>query len=477
MRLDCDKFGKVWQFQVLSSELTASRTTHLMPVIKDLPGVLVPRNSEQESWLKAHVAKLCHMDYPRFPGSQPVSFGVRDLTKLENEDYWVCEKSDGVRVLFLIHTDVTTKDQTLYIIDRHNTYRQLSGIFFPHHADPMMPLRNTLIDGELVIDVDPRTKKETLRLLTFDCLVVDDQNVMSRPLDKRYGRLTEWFYKPYAQMMRDHPHMAASQPFDIKVKEITFSYHIEKVFAVDIPALQHDNDGLIYTCVNTPYTPGTDPNIMKWKPPSENSIDFKLVLRFPPMRNQPDKPDFHAKPIFLLYVWCGDERGVPKYEQYDEMYVEDDEWEKLKASREQIDDRIVEVHWDPVVSHWRMMRFRDDKPNGNHKSVVENIIQSIVDGVEKEALLARSNAIRNAWKARHGQPQSSSVPQHPLAQQYPHAQQHPPPSMRPPPPPLPKSGPPPVQQHPAAADLRYGPLAQSPWSKVSGPAVVAGMKR
>ena len=47
----------------------------------------------------------------------------------------------------------------------------------------------------------------------------------------------------------------------IKVKEISFSYHVEKVFNVDIPALQHGNDGLIYTCVSTPYTPGTDSNM------------------------------------------------------------------------------------------------------------------------------------------------------------------------------------------------------------------------
>lgn len=68
---------------------------------------------------------------------------------------------------------------------------------------------------------------------------------------------------------------------------------------------------------------------MKWKPPSENSIDFKLILRFPPSQSNPAQPDYYAKPFFLLHAWCGDERGVAKYEQYDEMHVEDDEWEKL----------------------------------------------------------------------------------------------------------------------------------------------------
>src|ERR1700761_4885509 len=58
----------------------------------------------------------------------------------------------------------------------------------------------------------------------------------------------------------------------------------------------------------------------------------------------------------------------------------------MKSSGEQYDDRIVEVHWDPSVSSWRWMRFRNDKPNGNYRDTVENIVQSIMDGVEKDTV-------------------------------------------------------------------------------------------
>jgi mRNA guanylyltransferase len=81
-----------------------------------------------------------------------------------------------------------------------------------------------------------------MRFLAFDCLVIDDQNVMQRTLDKRYGvcvptfiskpitiridffsstqRLKLWFYKPYEKMIRDHPHVAENQPFGLVLQDL-----------------------------------------------------------------------------------------------------------------------------------------------------------------------------------------------------------------------------------------------------------------
>lgn len=37
-----------------------------------------------------------------------------------------------------------------------------------------------------------------------------------------------------------------------------FSYALEKMFNVVLPNLKHGNDGLIFTCRNSPYKFGTD---------------------------------------------------------------------------------------------------------------------------------------------------------------------------------------------------------------------------
>ena len=203
-----------------------------------------------------------------------------------------------------------------------------------------------------------------------------------RPLVKRYARLNQIF-KPFSEYVNWSMQKNLPQPpFQVKVKRMDLSYGIEHVLA-RMPELEHGNDGLIFTKLNSGYVFGTDQNIIKWKPPSENSIDFMLRLRFPPDPRVPSGmvPDLRAKPFFFLEEYGGDESrnagGGARYDLFDWLWIDDEEWEGMKSSGVQWDDRIVECVWEqgrgPPVSDdptlprppgWRIMRIRDDKQDG-----------------------------------------------------------------------------------------------------------------
>ncbi|GAA5976499.1 hypothetical protein JCM10908_005521 [Rhodotorula pacifica] len=371
-----------------------------LPVPDGLPGDRVADIDPEKYWtLRGHLNELCGIGgTSRFPGSQPVSFDLESLKLLEQEDFWVCEKSDGVRVLVLIVA--TGFGQEVYLVDRKNDVYQVYWLTFPHQDGEEFNHSNTVLDGEFVIDVDPVTGRHIPRLLVFDLLVLDSENVMHRPLEKRYGRLANYVVAPYKKFQAKVPEeVRANQPFEVILKKQELSYGIEAVFRDHVPKLLHGNDGLIFTSAEAPYTPGTDPKILKWKPPSENSIDFLLQLKFPARSDHPNEPDFLAKPMFMLMMNHGHEGN----HYFDIMEVPDDTWEEWKASGEQYDDRVVEVVWDWSRSTWKFMRFRDDKFEGNYKTVVTSIIKSIQHGVEAEQLVAHAGFIRKAWKMRQAQ--------------------------------------------------------------------------
>ncbi|KZV90459.1 hypothetical protein EXIGLDRAFT_720319, partial [Exidia glandulosa HHB12029] len=353
--------------------------------LEELLGPPVPPPTARR--LAQHTATLCHLKHDSFPGAQPVSFVKNDITRLQKKDYWVCEKSDGIRVLMLVICNDNAHE--VFLLDRNNTYR-----------NPARALGNSVLDGELLVD-------ETTRLLLFDCLVCDDQNLMGKPLISRYGRLQDWLLTPFERMLKEMPHLAKDMPFELGVKKMELSYGLPLVLHEYIPRLHHGSDGLIFTCVETGYVSGTDSTLLKWKPPSENSIDFKLELRFLPQQNGSQDTDSCSVPLCLLMVWCGKD----VYEYFDVLELDEAEWADMKASNSQYDDRIVEVHWDFERQRWKFMRFRNDKRNGNHRSTVDGILNSIQDGVKEDELIAAAPTIREAWKARErGPPNAQHAP-------------------------------------------------------------------
>lgn len=71
-----------------------------------------------------------------------------------------------------------------------------------------------------------------------------------------------------------------------------------------------------------------DPDRLKWKPPSENSIDFTLKLKFPALADDASVCDYTKKPLFMLFMNHG-QAGV---HYYDMMNVDDDTWETYVVS-------------------------------------------------------------------------------------------------------------------------------------------------
>ncbi|KAF9975355.1 Dcp1p-Dcp2p decapping enzyme complex alpha subunit [Actinomortierella ambigua] len=321
-------------------------------IIPDIPGVAV--DPRQEFALRERINRVVGQNGNRFIGAQPVSFTRQSIEALKNED-------------------------------QNNMW----------HND-------TIVDGELIVDREPNGQL-TMRFLAFDLLAVHGQNLIHKTFGSRLARMQQDFINPYKRMLQGaNPEFVRAQPFRVSVKEMQRSYGLLKMFNEIIPQLKHGSDGLIFTSAVAPYTLSTNEKMLKWKPPSENSIDFKVALEFPPNPHQPGTFDFSAKPRFMLGQW----EGGNNYSPFGEMIVSDAQWEQWKAANERLQGRIVEVVFSPQVQGWTFFRFRDDKLHGNHSSVVQKVVISIQDGVEKEELLNEIPHIRDAWKQREAQAQA-----------------------------------------------------------------------
>ncbi|RPB18488.1 mRNA capping enzyme, alpha subunit [Terfezia boudieri ATCC MYA-4762] len=373
--------------------------------VPTMPGVRAPHEMAQQ--YRREVARLIGRgENPSFPGAQPVSFARRHLEELKKEDYYVCEKSDGIRCL-MYFAEGDRGQEIHYLIDRRNDYYYVPELHFPAPNDPTFQKFHidTLIDGELVLDEEPHGN--VLRYLVFDCLVLDGNPLMHRTLDKRLAYFREYVYNPYVKLCDAFPQEVPYFPFLIEFKPMEFSYAIGKMFNDVLPNLKHGNDGLIFTCRNSAYKFGTDEKILKWKPASENSIDFRLNLHFPiyepdssdedPDDDEDHEPcyDWDAMPEFALSVFEGGRQYIP----FATMYMTEKEWEDMKALQIPLDDRIVECAMDEE-KRWRFLRFREDKKDGNHISVVGSVLESIRDGVGEKDLLREAMEIRAAWKRR-----------------------------------------------------------------------------
>jgi mRNA guanylyltransferase len=373
-----------------------------------MPGFIIPNNQVQD--LRALVADLLQRDTTRFPGAQPVSFAREHITELQRQEYFMCEKTDGLRCLLFMwwqNGHDGNLEPVTFLIDRKNNYYNVEpALRIPYHKDPTNPepfLFGTVLDGELVHDQYPGEASPRLNFYIFDALAIDSENLTGKTLDKRLGRFQEWVLKPYHKKLTSTPNPDL-RPFALKEKKTYPAYSIRSMFDNVLPTLKHGNDGLIFTCKSTRYEFGTDRHILKWKPPHENTIDFKLRLGDFPLMDPEDGeegliPDYDAMPTsFQLLV----QHNKDNYQYFADLVITSDEWELLKGLNQRLDGRIIECYRS-VSGQWKYKpegdgtpRWRDDKKDANHISTVNSVLASIEAPVTEEMLLANEEPIKKA---------------------------------------------------------------------------------
>ncbi|XP_014456070.2 mRNA-capping enzyme isoform X5 [Alligator mississippiensis] len=245
--------------------------------------------------------QFCGWGGSGFPGAQPVSMDKQNIKALEQKPYKVSWKADGTRYMMLIDGK-----NEVYMIDRDNSVFHVSNLEFPFRKDLRTHLTNTLLDGEMIID---KVNGQVVpRYLIYDII-----------------------------------------KFNL----------LEGSFAREV---SHEVDGLIFQPTGK-YKPGRCDDILKWKPPSLNSVDFRLKI------TKIGGEGLLTQNVGLLYVGS-----------FDRPFAH------IKVTKElkQYDNKIIECKFEN--NSWVFMRQRIDKSFPNAYTTALAICNSIQNPVTKEML-------------------------------------------------------------------------------------------
>jgi hypothetical protein len=106
-------------------------------------------------------------DNKTFPGPQPVAVEKKDFKMLNDNDYMVCEKSDGERIVLII-IKIDNKPMC-FITNRNNEY------FFVPLSLKKEVFEGSIFDGELI-----KNKKGEITYMIHDCMCYNGRNFINK---------------------------------------------------------------------------------------------------------------------------------------------------------------------------------------------------------------------------------------------------------------------------------------------------------
>ncbi len=409
------------------------RATTLRQMIRELFGSTKRVVAKHFPYTLPAFNKVANASAQTFPGAQPISLCKEHIDQLCSEEFLCCEKSDGVRYLFL-----QTSDHKCYLMERKGGFyaANMEWIKVPERpptaAKSVLSGLDCMVDGELVEDTV--SGKRALSFLIYDVLWIAGTNYMAREYTERLRAAV-----PIICILRcESLDSMDLNRIHIYVKDLFRTQDIRFLMDKVIPTLCHKNDGIIFTKVDCPYYPATCQEILKWKPPEKNTIDCALqsgeTSKFLPrcyelccMGNEGRTEFFDVlffkdpddeKNIREQIKFLKNSSGAQGFAEcfYDYEYVTEDmlifklllqeenagrieEDEKATVPTKITKERVAQLRAtvktfteqqkDEFRGGWRVERIRGDKENPNYIRIAKNVRKSINDKIMRDDLATR----------------------------------------------------------------------------------------
>ncbi|XP_034017911.1 mRNA-capping enzyme [Thalassophryne amazonica] len=328
--------------------------------------------------------QMAEWDKPWFPGAQPVSMDKQNIKLLQKNPYKVSWKADGTRYMMLINGR-----NEVFMIDRDNTVFHINNLEFPFRKDPNIHLSNTLLDGEMIID--KVNGQPVPRYLIYDIIKFNGQPVGHCDFGIRLLCIEKEIIFARMEKMKSGQIDKMKEPFSVRNKPFFDIHASRKLLEGSFTSqVSHEVDGLIFQPCGR-YKPGRCDDILKWKPPSHNSVDFRLKITRVQIEGHP------TRTAGLLFVG----NHSPPFAEI-----------KFTRDLKQYDNKIVECTF--VNNSWIFMRQRVDKSFPNSFDTAMAVCRSIQHPITKEMLLefldSCTQGVQTPNQKRPADPDSELMP-------------------------------------------------------------------
>ncbi|TDH65295.1 hypothetical protein CCR75_001807 [Bremia lactucae] len=315
----------------------------------------------------------------KFSGTMPVGFARWHIPLVQSREYFVSEKTDGVRFFLVVAGGKTV------LIDRSNSPFAASGLDLLKLVLP----EGTVLDGELVF----HQKDKRYVYIAFDIIATgpfaEDSHV-DKPFIERLRILNDFLSEegPYASGIRNleinrHailiilrkkwvPHRHIMEIFRQIQRVQKRDHSFARIYSDDKRV--HYTDGMVF-CPNTKYVTNTNQEYLKWKWSDLITVDFLVTLN-----SSSDG----------IQLSCGGPRNTHiELDNIVQLDPKDAQMVHKLVLRTPTHQAVLEFAFNADKGLWNFKCARPDKDCANYIRTVLGSLVNMAEGISEEELQYR----------------------------------------------------------------------------------------